>query len=86
MGIKEEPLDDVEVSKVVLTELPLKSVFLESTSLDALQKSTPLSPAHIEENISRTQEVQTDEENWNHDSLFEESSTEQEECPNPEVC
>lgn len=95
VGIKQEPPDDVEVSKVVLTELPLRSVFQESTAPnalrestppDALQESAPWSPAQIEENDSRTQDTQTDEDdNLDQDPFFEGSSTKEEECPNPEV-
>lgn len=96
VGIKQEPPDDVEVSKVVLTELPLRSVFQESTAPDALRESTPLdalqesapwSPAQIEENDSRTQDTQTDDDDDNseQDPFFEGSRTKEEECPNPEV-
>lgn len=95
VGIKQEPPDDVEVSKVVLTELPLRNVFQESTAPDTLQESTPpdalqesapWSPALIEENDSRTQDTQTDDDdNLNQDPFFEGSCTKEEECPNPEV-
>lgn len=95
VGIKQEPPDDVEVSKVVLTELPLRSVFQESTAPDALRESTPpdalqesasWSPAQIQEDDSRTQDTQTDDDdNLDQDPFFEGSCTKEEECPNPDV-
>lgn len=75
----------MEVSKVVLTELPLRSVFQESTTPDSLQEYTPLSPARIEENDGSAQDIQTDDEILDQDSSFEGSCTKEEERPNPEV-
>lgn len=74
----------MEVSKVVLTELPL-SVFQETTTSDSLQEYTPLSPTQIEKNDSSAQDIQTDDENLDQDSSFEGSCTKEEERSNPEV-